>query len=39
MAGSYQVLMRRPLAAEYTMDAIEAAFSAPGAIAWPVDDF
>ena len=37
--GTYQVLMGRPLAAEYSMDAIEAAFSAPGAIAWPVDDF
>jgi ribosomal protein S18 acetylase RimI-like enzyme len=38
-AGTYQVLMGRPLAADYTMDAIEATFSAPGAIAWPVDDF
>jgi ribosomal protein S18 acetylase RimI-like enzyme len=38
-AGTYQVLMGRPLAADYTMDAIEAAFCAPGAIAWPVDDF
>ncbi|HET9221423.1 MAG TPA: GNAT family N-acetyltransferase, partial [Roseiflexaceae bacterium] len=37
--GTYQVLMGRPLAADYTMDAIEATFSAPGAIAWPVDDF
>jgi GNAT superfamily N-acetyltransferase len=37
--GVYQVLMGRPLAVDYTMDAIEAAFAAPGAIAWPVDDF
>ena len=37
--GTYQVLMGCPLAADYPMDAIEAAFSAPGAIAWPVDDF
>jgi ribosomal protein S18 acetylase RimI-like enzyme len=38
-AGTYQVLMGRPLAADYTMEAIEATFGAPGAIAWPVDDF
>ena len=37
--GTYQVLMGRPVAADYSMDAIDAAFSAPGAIAWPVDDF
>jgi ribosomal protein S18 acetylase RimI-like enzyme len=37
--GTYQVLMGRPLAADYTLDMIEAAFAAPGAIAWPVDDF
>jgi hypothetical protein len=39
MVGTYQALMGRPLAADGTMDAIEAAFSAPGAIAWPVGDF
>ena len=39
VAGVYQVLMGRPLAANYSMDAIEAAFSAQGAIVWPVDDF
>jgi hypothetical protein len=39
VAGTYHVLMGRPLAADYSMDASEAAFSDPGAIAWPVDDF
>jgi ribosomal protein S18 acetylase RimI-like enzyme len=39
MVGTYDVLMGRPLAEDYGLDAIEAAFSAPGAIAWPVDDF
>jgi GNAT superfamily N-acetyltransferase len=39
MSGTYQVLMGRPLAEDYTMEAIEAAFNAPGAIVWPVDDF
>jgi GNAT superfamily N-acetyltransferase len=39
VAGAYQVLMGRPLGAGYPMEAIEAAFTAPGAIAWPADDF
>jgi hypothetical protein len=37
--GSYEMLMGRPLAEDYTMAAIETNFKAPGAIAWPTDDF
>jgi ribosomal protein S18 acetylase RimI-like enzyme len=39
MPGTYQVLMGRPLAAGYTIEAITSAFMVPGAIAWPADDF
>jgi hypothetical protein len=35
----HHVLMARPLTADYPMSHIKASFNAPGAIAWPADDF